>query len=400
MEVALATFGPGSRQHLRAAMALSQLRTMRQDHAAGQAVLAPVLHAARGRTDGVAHSVEFLSASIEDAVYLCAGGKSHEGIAALRGLRERVEAAHGPSSYLLEPILLGLGGCLADLGDPTAFGWFLDAYEVAATRERPPSTHLMQLALEVFNWAVSARDLVVGERYYQRALENSEAIADPEVRDRLTINVRSSRVCQLMQQGKADEAVRMATPIIAGHNATYARVGRLTPNQGGIWICYADALRQLGRYDEASDALNTFADRCRALKRFAPGAACEVRALTARALVELDAGRIVQARATMDERLRITPQAADDPRFPIAYARVTAGTERAGEAVAPLRDLYGMWLSTQPGTPFAAETLYWLGRASQAAGDPRGERMVAQSRRELAKSPVSYHRALASSPLR
>jgi hypothetical protein len=100
----------------------------------------------------------------------------------------------------------------------------------------------------------------------------------------------------------------------------------------------------------------------------------------------------------MDERLKITPQASNDPRFPIAYARVTIGTDRAGEAIESLRDLYGSWLSNRPDSPFAAETLYWLGRASQAIGDRRGDWMVAQARRELQKSPVSYHRALAASP--
>jgi hypothetical protein len=231
MELALGTFGAGSRQHLRVALALSQLRTMRQDAAAGQAVLAPVLQQVRSRGDAVVDSVEFLSASIEDAIYLCSVGKVHDGIAALHGLRERVQAAHGSSSYLIEPILLGLGGCLGELGDPTAFGWFIDAYEVAAMRERPPSTHLMQRALDVFDWAISARDAPTSERFYQHAMENVEAIADAEVRDRLTINVRSARVCQLMQRGNADEAVRLAEPIIAGHNASYA--GRPHDSQPG-----------------------------------------------------------------------------------------------------------------------------------------------------------------------
>ena len=51
-----------------------------------------------------------------------------------------------------------------------------------------------------------------------------------------------------------------------------------------------------------------------------------------------------------------------------------------------------------PNTPYAAEALYWFGRAYLATGDKRGRWMVAQAKRELAKSPVATHRALAAAP--
>lgn len=92
-------------------------------------------------------------------------------------------------------------------------------------------------------------------------MENSKAIPEAAIRERLTLGTRIGRVCQLLQRGEAAEAVRVAAPLIARFNDDYARIGRLTPNQGTIWICASDALRQLGRYDEAIMIAETFAER-------------------------------------------------------------------------------------------------------------------------------------------
>ena len=61
---------------------------------------------------------------------------------------------------------------------------------------------------------------------------------------------------------------------------------------------------------------------------------------------------------------------------------------------------YGGWLSMQPHSQYAAESLYWFGKAYLAVGDPRGRWMVAQAREALAKSPNQSHRRLAAQPHR
>ena len=394
--LALDHFGPGSRQHLRAVGAKSGLVNLRSGPEATYPILATAMEQARLRNDGVIDSVDFLNASAVRAVLDCATGKVPQGLDTLWRLNSAVRTSHGPTSYLLEAILQGIADCLGAVDDKTAFGWVQDAYDIAALRERPPSTNLLHRAIAAWDWSTGARDVEAAERYYQKAIENVQAFPEEAIRDRLTAGLRLGRVCQLAQRGDAAEAARVAEPLIAGFNADYARINRLTPNQGAIWICYSDALRQLGRYDEAVKAAHTFAERCRAILRFAPGARCEHRALSAKAVVQLDAGRLEEARATLDERMKLAPKTEGDPRFPLAFARVMIASGRGAEAIEVTRDNYGGWLSTQPASPYTAEALYWFGRAYQAAGDKRGDWMVPQARQALAKSPVSYHKALAA----
>jgi tetratricopeptide (TPR) repeat protein len=241
-----------------------------------------------------------------------------------------------------------------------------------------------------------ARDFNAAERYYQIALQNSAAIGDEAIRERLTMGLRSGRVCQLTQRGEADEALRVAEPLLAHYNDVYARIGRLTPAQGAIWICVADALRQLGRFDEAIRIAEIFRERCVALKRIAPRAGCDSRAVAMRALAELDAGRIADAKATMREHLDGAPMDPHDGRAINVYSRLLIASGRTAEAIEALRASYGYWLSIQPGSPYAAETLYWFGRAYLAAGDPRGRWMIEQARHRLAASPAAHHRRLAA----
>jgi hypothetical protein len=54
----------------------------------------------------------------------------------------------------------------------------------------------------------------------------------------------------------------------------------------------------------------------------------------------------------------------------------------------------------QPDSVYAAESLYWFGRAYQSVGNKRGDWMVAQARSKLATSPVATHRRLATDPPR
>jgi serine/threonine protein kinase len=393
--LALERFGAGSRQHLRAAQMVATLALLRHGAEASLPVLTGALEQAQAR-GGAADSAEYLALAGDHARTQCFTGNTGAGISRLWELTNSVRAAHGPASYLLEAMYESMAQCLSGVGDPTAFGWVLDAYEIAAAREQPPSTNLMQRALAAFDGAAKARDFEAAERYYQIAIENARAFPEAAIRDRLTLGLRNGRVCQLGQRGEAAEAVRAAEPQLAYYNAAYARVGRLTPDQGNVWICVADALRQLGRYDEAIAIADTFAERCVALLRIAPRAKCAPRAYAMRALVQLDAGRVDDALATMRDRIGDDWPDRRESRVAITYGRLLLASGRAPDAVGMLRDDYGRWLSLQPGSPYAAESLYWFGRAYQAAGDKRGRWMVEQARQQLAKSPVAPHRRLAA----
>ena len=399
--LALGRFGPGSRQHLRAAKMVATLAQLRRGVEAAVPVLASALEQARARREDLTASAEYLALAADHARFQCWIREVPAGLAALWQLTDAVRTAHGPSSYLLEPMYEAIAECLGAADDPTAPGWVLDAYEIAASREQPPSTNLMRRAVAAFNWAAGARDFEAAERYYQLAMDNVRAFPEEAIRERQTQGLRNGRVCQLMQRGEAAEAMKVAEPLIAYYNDVYAKVGRLTPAQGGIWICTADALRQLGRYDEAIRIADTFAERCIELLKIAPKATCAPRAYVMRALAQLDAGRIDDAQATVREHLadawpELLSAMNREGRAVKVYARLKIATGRAAEAVEILRDDYGRWLSTQPSSPYAAEALYWLGRAYQAVGDKRGDWMVPQARRELAKSPVATHRRLAA----
>jgi tetratricopeptide (TPR) repeat protein len=294
--------------------------------------------------------------------------------------------------------------CMSAAGDPTAHGWVYDAYAIAAAREQPPSTHLMSSAINAFDRALGARDFDTAERFYQIAVANAAAIPEQSIRDRRTQGLRNGRVCQLLQRGEAAAAVEAAQPMIQFYNGVYARHGRLTPAQGAIWICTADALRQVGRYDEAIQIADTFGQRCRELRRIVTKSDCEARALSMRAVAELDAGRRASAEETLRRLAEQYPEGARDVRDGrLRQARVrlliaSGARAEAAEAVELMRQDYGNWLTVQPSSIYAAESLYWFGRAYQAAGDRRGDWMIRQAREQLAKSPVATHRRLAERP--
>jgi tRNA A-37 threonylcarbamoyl transferase component Bud32 len=387
-DVAIRHFGEGSRQHLRAARWLAIANEVAMNPDEGQRVRESVLAQARQRTDGSATSIDYTILFADRATGECEAGRTAEAQSFLRDAIDKVRAAHGPASPWLEDLTIRLGECSDD-------NWaYMDAYEIAAARERPPSPTLMRLAEWAYNAALGARDVVLAERYYQAAVANALAIPDEALRDRLTMNLRVGRVCQLGQRGDAEAAERLAATLIAGIDADYARVGRLAPSEGPFRVCLGEALRQLGRFDEAAQTARTFRERCR--KSGHPG--CEGRALVVEALAELDAGHLDAARTAIEARLSISREWENDARFRIAYARVLLADGRAAEAIEPMRLSYGNWLSMSPDSPFAAESLYWFGRAYLATGDKRGRWMVAQAKRELAKSPVATHRALAAGP--
>jgi tetratricopeptide (TPR) repeat protein/tRNA A-37 threonylcarbamoyl transferase component Bud32 len=395
---ALQHFGPGTRQHLRAARMVATLAMLRQGRDAMRKVIDEALSQARARGGAVLEGAEYLDLSIIEAGLMCDKGIVSQGLDRLWALARQAREAHGAHSIQLERLYDWIGSCLSEAGDPTSHAWAYDGVDIAAAREQPPSTHLMESAINAFNRALGARDFDTAERYYQLAVANAQAIPEQSIRDRRTQGLRNGRVCQLMQRGQGAAAVEAAQPMIAYYNDVYAKHGRLTPAQGGIWICTADALRQLGRYDEAIGIADTFGQRCRELKRIAPapGAECESRARAMRALAQLDAGRKDAALQTMQGLLDGQQADQRDGRMTQARARLLIASGRAAEAVEIMRGDYGHWLSQRPSSPYAAESLYWFGRAYQAAGDKRGDWMVAQARKGLAASPLATHRRLAA----
>jgi tetratricopeptide (TPR) repeat protein len=390
-ELALRHFGEGSRQHLRVVPAYADLASVMKPDA-GPPIVESALQQARQRGDEATGSVEYL---ILHAALLCESGRPGEGGALLREAVERVRAAHGPTSVQLESLLWHMPAC-----DEAALRWAAaDAFEIAAARERPPSTQLMRRAMEAFNSALSFRDWASAERYYRSALENVEAIPEPALRDRLTIGLRSRRILQLAQRGDTDEAVQLAMPLKAEFDAEYQRIGRITPVQsGGFWAALSHAQRLGGRAADAEQTAQTFLDRCLVTMKTGPGGLCDQRALAVLALARLDLGRIAEAQAAVEQRLARSQRFDDDANFALAYGRVLLATRRTAEATEVLRQHYGTWLSMHPSSPYAAEALYWFGRAYQAAGDKRGDWMVPQAREALAKSPIASHRALARAP--
>ncbi len=396
---ALRHFGPGTRQHLRAARMVSILAGLRQGNDPMRKVVDEALAQARARGGAVLDSPEYLDLGVTEAGLMCDKGSVAQGLDRLWALARQAREAHGPRSVQLERLYEWIGDCLSEAGDATAHAWVYDVYDIAAAREQPPSTHLMERAINAFDRALGARDFDTAERYYQLAVANAQAIPEPSIRDRRTQGLRNGRVCQLAQLGEAAAAVEAAQPMLRYYDEVYARHGRLTPAQGSIWICTADALRQLGRTDESIKIADTFGQRCRELKRIAPGVDCEGRALAMRALAQLDAGRKDAALQTMTTLLDQNPASGRDGRdgrLRQVRVRLLIAAGRGAEAVELMRQDYGNWLSLQPGGVYAAESLYWFGRAYQAAGDRRGDWMVQQARERLAKSPVATHRRLAA----
>jgi len=392
--VALASFGEGSRQQLRVVRVLADWIIGIRDRTEGVQMLEAALEQARARGDDTTRSVEYLMASADQASRRCGDvQRAAEARAQLRRTMEEVRTAHGPTSVLLERLHFSYSNC----DDATGQGAAADAFAIAAAREQPPSTHLLRLAQQGYSWAVSDQDWALADRFYQSALENSAAIPEADLRARLMRGTRHERVCHLAKRGDAGEAEALAAPLKADYDASFAKMGRLTPGQGPFWLCLADAQRQQGRYDEAAATLQTMAERCRVTEAVMTGIRCTPWALAALATVHLDAGRIDDARTAIEERLKF-PRGGLFDLLSFAHPRILIVDGRASEAIEPLRRTYGHWLSTRPDSPYAAEALYWFGQAYRAAGDPRGRWMVPQARQALAKSPVATHRRLAEQP--
>jgi tetratricopeptide (TPR) repeat protein/tRNA A-37 threonylcarbamoyl transferase component Bud32 len=397
--LAFARFGAGSREHLRVVNGMSRWRHNIEGAAAARRSLEQAVEPALRRSDGAQASAELRAAQAGLAALRCEEGIDAPGaIAALRSTIEQVRAAHGDSSIELEVPYLALGRCQQVLRDPAAaLGAHRAALEVASARERPPSTQLMRRAQDALDAAMQARQLTLAARLHRQVLDNAEAIPEPALRERLTGAARIVQVCLLAQSGESDAAVRAAAPLVARSDAVYAQVRRLTPRQGELWTCLAQAQRELGRHDEALKTIATFLERC-STTPLAPTIAlnCRGEALIERALVELDTGRVADAQATLAERQAMSRDTDPHPTYALMRGRVLLASGQAVQAIEPLQRHHKEWVALQPDSPYTAEALYWLGQAHSTAGQVRGRTMIDEARPLLARSPVASHRRLAA----
>jgi len=357
---------------------------------------------ARMRPDDVTSSSEYREVHADSLQSLCVLNPSAEPLALLWDAVAEARSRHGENSLQLERLLDPLKECLDANDDPTMDGLIAAAYNVAAARERPPSTNLMRRAQDAFSATLGHRDFEAAERYYQSAVENSRAIVDPALRERLMRPVAMLRVCLLANVGDAVEAEQFAAPMVAALDAEFDKLGRVTKGEDNLWSCLSFAQRQNGRYAEAVSSAKTIMERCRAEELQTQQAiserrrGCEARPLSQQALAELDWGRPADALATMERRLKLPFSIENDPNATLAYGRALLANGRAQEAIEPLRIAYGSWLgSPAPKSVFAAEAEYWFGRAYLAVGDERGRWMVAEAKRTLATSKLKSHQALA-----
>jgi hypothetical protein len=370
-----------------------------EGRSAAQRMIEDAVQQAEQRAGDSADSAELRVATARRAAHRCtAGGEPAVSVATLRSTIEQVTREHGATSVELEALQLALASCLRAARDLSAASAArLAVYDIAAAREQPPSTQLMHRAMEAFDAAMGARQLERARELHRSVIDNAEAIPEPDLRQRLTAPARMAQICLLAQAGEFEAAVRVAGPLIADSDAVYAKVRRLTPRQGDLWTCLSQAQREHGQHEQALKTVATFIERC-STTPLSPVIAltCRGDALIERALIELDTGHIVEAQATMAERLAMSRDTAQHRTYALAHGRVLLASGQAALALEPLRRHHDEWAALQPRSPYTAEALYWLGRAHLAAGEPRGRSMVEQARVVLASSPVGSHRRLAA----
>jgi serine/threonine-protein kinase len=398
LAVTLSEFGEGSRQHLKVALSYAEWQRISRAGDEAQQMLERTLAAARQRTDDAAAGPEYAAVETERLRARCWERRPEDAIPTLWRRADEARAAYGDSSLQVEKLLDALANCYEGLEDPTGRWLRFAGFETAEQREKPPSPRLLRQAESALRWALAERDSLAAERYYERAMENSFAIVDVELRERLTRRVVMLRTCVFAYRGEAEAAASYAAPILETLDAEYARINRVTPFQDRFFECLAFAQRQLGRYHAAVQTMKTFLERCRATKL--SFYICEQRALGSLAVAQLWAGSVADARATMEERDRYPRSPNINPDVGMVRGRLRLASGQAKESIEAFRLSYGYWLaSSDPRGIYAAETEYWLARAYLAVGDPRGKWMLDEARRTLASSPLGHHRALASHPV-
>ena len=287
-----------------------------------------------------------------------------------------------------------IGQCLLNVGDQSGIDFGVQAYEVAAAREKPPTSNLMRRAEVAFITLVDVRRLIEAREFFDKAMANSEAFTDGPLRKKFIDRLQPHRVTLLALLGETEEAESLALPIVAALEAVHPK--KVSPQQIPLWLALSFAQRENGRLDKAISTAAAADEICGKQKWIG----CAVDARVARALAELDSGKTGPALESIERALKFQQQFSGDPPaadLGVAVGRVFLANGKEAEAVEPLRQAYGFWLGHDPKSVWAAEAEYWFGRAYIANGDPkRGRWMVAEAQRTLGTSKLKSHRALAN----
>jgi serine/threonine protein kinase len=395
LDVATRHFGEGTNVYLRALLAYALLVDAAGDRLRAREMIEQGLAQARQRPENFAASAEYRSLEEAHHAYLCGTERADEGAAGLWRAFEFVRAHHDEASLQMERTYAVLGLCYDRMGDTASLGFLLAAYDVAAAREQPPSLQLMRRAVGAMEWAVRLKDVETAQEYRRRANENALAVADPVLRARLSRPVAMSDVCLLHQSGKLDEAERAANEALRTWREQPG--ARLTYPEVMVLLCLSYAQREVGRYDDAAQTAQDLLALCRDYGESGVPR-CRNRGSLALAWARLDGGNPGEALAILEERLKLPLRMDLNPESALARGRALLEVGRIAEATALLKRLQDHWrASLTPESAFAAEANYWLGRAYVAAGDRRGESMIAEAKRVLVRSPLPSHRKLAAS---
>ena len=307
---------------------------------------------------------------------------------------ETVNVRHGSDGLQLEVPYTYLGGCLHAVGDPTALGFIVQAYEIASARERPPSLNLMRRAGHLGNVLMNEKRPEAAKRLIDVSIANLEALADESLRQRFLARQQGDLVLAMALIGETEQAERLAVSLVPNLNLRAAE---------GYGIRVLDALsfsqRVNGRPDAAMQTAATIESACAALDpEEVP--ICLAGALSLRALAANELGQHALALHLINDALSRAGELwtrVDTADLRLAAGRILLANRRPEQAVDFLRSAYGFWLSHDPNSTWAAEAEYWLGRAYIATGDiKRGRWMVAEAQKALATSKLRSHRALAA----
>ena len=390
-ELATRYFGAGSRERLKTVETMAFLLSFKAGHEEAAKLLRTEIDLADARPD-VTDSAEYLTAKSSYGGLLCNAGQHADGVRTVWDVLARVQASHGAGSLQLELPLTAMTSCMRSVADPSTVDFALQAFEAAAAREQPPSSNLMRRAEFALYHALDFRQLDRAGYLVERAVENGPVFPEEKLRERFVRRVVPGHVAWLAFSGETEAAEMLASKEESAADTFYAY---------WLHIGQSFAQRQNGRYAAAIATARKLEEFCPQVRNINP-VACATDARVLRAAAQLDAGDVTAALASANEALEhqseymFDPQAAD---LGIVVGRARLANGLAKEALEPLRQAYGFWLGRDAKSVWAAEAEYWFGRAWIVNGEvKRGRWMVAQAKRELAKSPIASHRALAQTP--
>ena len=385
-ELATRHFGAGSRERLKIVETMAGLLSASAGPEEAAKLLRSEIDLADARP-GVADSAEYLTAKSSYGGFLC-NADLGEGVRTIWDVLARVQSSHGTNSLQLELPLGAMTSCMRGIADPSTVDFALQAFEAAASREQPPSSNLMRRAEFALYTALDFRQVDRAGHLVQRALENGPVFPEEKLRERFVRRVTPGHVAWLAFSGDTEAAELLASKDESAVDTFYAywlRIGQ------------SFAQRQNGHYTAAIATARKLEEACPQVINIHPDA-CITDARALRAAAQLDAGELAAGLVSANEALERQDEFTFDPQgadLGIVVGRARLVNGRAKEALEPLRQAYGFWLGRDPKSVWAAEAEYWFGQAYLAIGDKRGQWMVAEAQRTLARSPLKSHRALA-----